>query len=117
MSGRSCGECAGQQQRLFYINIVHEGNMIRGIKFGITANLQRRITEQNRHNQLRMQRIITVLFDNVEDCKSAEKACKNRLECGTINNIEMQDGWTETTYLQNLVPVLMIIKEYKGEII
>ena len=64
-----------------------------------------------------MQRIITVLFDNVEDCKSAEKACKSRLECGTIDNIEMQDGWTETTCLQNLVPVLMIIKEYKGEII
>lgn len=116
-SGRCCNECAGQHQRLFYINVVYDKKTILGIKFGITINLHRRLLEQNRHNQLKMQRIITALFMSVDDCKRAEKACKERLDCGIVDENKMVDGWTETTNVGNLLTILKIIKEHKGELI
>jgi hypothetical protein len=107
-------EC-GASYKIGYINRVftEDGEFI---KFGITKNLSRRIHESRKRNRLVIENIISFVFDSKIDCLKAEMECKNKVISGVVNRDVMPDGWTETTFLENLEVLVDVSTKFGGKV-
>lgn len=111
---RSCA-CSPMRQLECYINLVVDENRTPvAIKFGIANNSKERIKRQNRLSSYSVDNYLIFTFGRIEDCRKAERECKQELECAVLTKEEMPDGFTETTYVYNLEKILEIYERNGG---
>ena len=110
---RPCN-CTNEKQVFAYINILEDGTTPIALKFGITSNYKARLVKQKTKSNYEIKLFSLYRFPDVISCKSAEKECKDTLTCGVISRTDMQDGWTETTYLSHLSKIQEIYRKYGG---
>ena len=115
--GTSCPICNHQSQEFAYINLVKEGDIINGLKFGITKEkgAVRRLTSQNKKSVFTLENVGIWAFENYKICKAAELKCKQTLECGVISKEFMADGWTETVSVEDLDKIISIYEKHGGK--
>lgn len=114
---RSCA-CSRHRQQEAYINwIIDDLGDIVAIKFGVTNNSTRRIKQQNLKSVYSIKQYSVYQFPSVEQCKKAERECKQQLECGIVLKRDFPDGYTETTWLHNLERVEEIYKRNGGGLV
>ncbi len=109
-----CGCTNSGNQNQAYINIVYDNDLPIAIKFGITYDLSRRVKEQKYSSIYRIENIHMFYFDDRNQCRAAEKYCKNTLVCGIIPKEFMKSGFSETTSISNLNIVRQIFLQYGG---
>lgn len=112
--GRGCAQCAGQNQKECYINIIYDEHLAVALKFGISNKSKARLRGQNGRNLFQMKQMQVYQFCSVEDCKAAERTCLSEIDCGILSSRELQDGYTETTSLQNLDKIIEIYERFGG---
>lgn len=111
-----CPECKGRTQKEAYINEVYSDSKLICLKFGVATNSGARLKNHNMKNTSFMKQKYVYLFDEVIDCKTAEKECKNRLKCGVISKVKLKDGSTETVELSELENIIKIYEEFGGKL-
>lgn len=94
-----------------YIHLVAGG---RSLKFGIALDAAHRIKDQNKRNKLKCDPYGVWVFPDRDSCRAAEREILSRLECATETKEDMQDGYTETTRINNLDAVVSIYRSYGG---
>lgn len=115
LRGSSCPSCNGHNQRQCYLNLVYDGNLPVAVKFGISQNFEVRLWAQNNKSPLHIINHSVYTFEESEDCKNAEREIKNSLVCGILDKSCFPDGYTETTYLNNINTILDIFEKYGGK--
>lgn len=111
---RPCLCSTHSRQQECYINLVLEAEDTVAIKFGITANSQRRVKQQNAASVFKVISHSVYYFPDVVSCKQAERECKKELECGILLKRDMKDGYTETTWTYNLDKIIEIYERNGG---
>lgn len=115
MSGRGCPECSNKTQQLCYINEVRdEDNVTCALKFGIANDAEQRLKGQNSKNAFSMVQVAVYFFEDIKNCRLAERECLNILECGVVNKFQLSDGHTETTALENYDTIVGIYERFGG---
>lgn len=108
--GRRPCACTPQRQKQAYINgIFYRGSLI-ALKFGIAVRYEDRLVSQNRNSVYDLKSLCVYEFGSVEDCRKAERLCKQTLECGILDKSVMSDGYTETTHVHNRLDIENIFK-------
>lgn len=108
--------CSKARQQQAYINFVKDNDSPIAIKFGIANVASTRVKQQNRTSIYTIENHIVYEFPTKQECLKAELECKQELQCGVVSKEEMEDGWTETTYLSNLNKIIEIYKKHNGVI-
>jgi len=113
--GKRCCACSNHRQKEAYIHWVLDDNYSAvAIKFGIATNSHRRRKQQDSKSLYNVQHFIVYTFPTVEDCKKAERECKQEFECGLLKREDMCDGYTETTGIGNFLKVIEIYARNQG---
>lgn len=112
---QGCPLCAGKNQQQCYLHQVKDNGVPVALKLGIARDWQGRLRGQNMKNLFQAQNIGVWEFENVDDCKSAERECKQTLKTGVLSSREMKDGWTETVSTLDLDKVIAIYEKHGGE--
>lgn len=102
LKGCGCPACAGKVAREGYINMVTDNGLPTALKFGVSVNATRRIRQQNAKNIFQMTQLCVYVFPTVDACLKAENECKSRLKTGVVSKSDLKDGFTETTYIENI---------------
>ena len=110
---RSCA-CSIHRQQECYINQVIDDHGVVALKFGIANNSKQRMKQQSSKSIYTLKQHSVYTFRSVEECKKAERECKQELECGVVLKLDMPDGYTETTWVYNLEKIEEIYKRNGG---
>lgn len=110
-----CGCSWGFNQRQGYINQIYSGDVLVGLKFGISVDSQTRSKTFNRNKDYTIKLSSVYEFDSVGDCRNAERYCKNNLPCTIFSREMMQDGYTETTYPHYYDNITKIYQDFGGK--
>lgn len=108
------GCCCSKDIRNGYINVVKDGEIVLGVKFGISSGLQRRLKQLDRKSVYTVENISSWEFSDLQSCRRAETECLRTLECGIISKADMPDGHTETTYCYNIEAIEAIYRKHGG---
>lgn len=111
-----CGS-TGPQQLEAYINLLQEADTVVAIKFGISQDSQHRIKAQDRQSAYTLKQHSVYSFPSVQQCKKAERECKQQLECGVVLKRDMPDGYSETTWAYNIGIVKDIYERNGGVLV
>lgn len=114
LRGKGCPACRNNEQTEAYINIVLDGELPIALKFGVSTDSSYRVYNQNRRSVYKVINFGVWDFERVEFCQKAEKQVKETLTCGTLSKEEMQDGYSETTFVYNLDKIIKIYEENGG---
>lgn len=95
--------CSPSRQRECYINLLYDGDFVVAVKFGIANNSASRLKKQSYKCIYDIQQHSVWSFPDKISCLKAERDCLKELICGIIPKAEMSDGWTETTFIENIV--------------
>lgn len=101
-------------QRQAYINLLKDAGTEIAVKFGVAVNSSRRLYQQQSTCNYTIQQESVWLFDDKFSCLSAERECRESLECGIVLKRDMPDGYTETTWLYNLDKIKQIYEKHGG---
>ena len=114
--GQRVCECSNSRQEEAYVNFVikEDIELPVAIKFGISNNALARTKVQNLRTNYLIVNYCVYKFPTASSCKQAELECKKLLECGVVDQEDMKDGWTETTWVYNLDNVLEIYRKFDG---
>lgn len=110
---RPCA-CSRSRQTECYINWVLDGENPVAIKFGIAINSKQRIKRQDRVSVYTIKQHSVHVFPSVQQCKQAERECRQDMETGVILKRDMRDGYTETTWVYNLEKIVEIYERNGG---
>jgi len=110
---RSC-ECSNSRQTQAYINLIKDNDQVIAIKYGIANYSAQRIKTQQTNCIYDMENYGVWEFPNTKECKAAERTCSTTLTRNFLSKEEMKDGYTETTYPQNIDAVIKIYESYGG---
>lgn len=113
-SGHLPCDCSPNRQRQAYINFVSDSGIVLAVKFGIANNAKERIKRQQASSPLDISQYKVYQFTTKQQCLSAERECKEVLECGIVQQRDMPDGYTETTYPHNVESVIRIYEKHGG---
>ena len=111
---RPCS-CGTARQKEAYINFVKESAVPIAVKFGIANKSEIRIRNQNSRCIYEVENFGVWEFETKKSCLSAERECKQTLECGILTREEMPDGFTETTWAFNLEKIIAIYEKHGGK--
>lgn len=107
--------CTSQTPPKFsYIMKIIENGDVLAIKFGISCDPKRREKTLDFKSKFKVQLYLMWEFASPKECRASEKECKMGLECGVINKDFMLDGWSETTYTENLDEIEAIFSRNGG---
>lgn len=112
LKNSGCPACKGQSQTYLYVNHVENGFL----KFGIASDIDKRISQQNRVNSLRMERMICFVFGNYSDCRLCESEIKKSVR-PVLSKKELKDGWTETCSVKHLHLIITMCKSFGGRLV
>lgn len=110
-----CGCSWGYNQKQAYINEVYGGEVLLGLKFGISTNSNSRNKTLSKNKDYTISLSAVYEFDSVGDCRNAEKYCKNNLPCGIFSREALPDGYTETTYAHYYDNIIKIYENFGGK--
>lgn len=111
---RPCA-CSKHCQQECYINLIRDEHKTTiAVKFGIARNSKQRIKQQISKSTYALKQHSVYTFPSVEQCKKAERECKQELECGVVLKRDFPDGYTETTWVYNLEKIEEIYKRNGG---
>jgi hypothetical protein len=110
---RSC-DCSKHRQKEAYINFIFDGSNLLAIKFGIANNTESRLKDHVKNSVLNITNHLIYTFSSTENCKFAEKLCKQTLVCGIVDEQLFGDGYTETTFPYNIDKIVSIYGDYGG---
>ncbi len=114
-AGKRPCECSPSRQKECYLHVVLFDSEAIAVKFGIAVMSSRRLKEQiSRNTGLEFDQIGVYLFDSNDQCKNAERLCKQVLECGILSKERMPDGWSETTLPSNIGKIINIYESHGG---
>lgn len=106
-------ECV-KNERQAYINLISDSGVPIAIKFGISKFYKNRVQKQNKKSIYEVTNIMVWEFNTKEACRASELKCKSSVSCGVISPIEMPDGHSETTSLNNIDIISSIFEEFGG---
>ncbi|UYL05198.1 hypothetical protein DIDNDMLP_00213 [Klebsiella phage KP13-7] len=101
-------------QHYSYIHTIEYENEIIGLKYGIENIKGKRVKEQNCRSIYYIKHHTSYYFESINDCKNAEKECKQIFGKGIIQKENMKDGYTETTYAYNFNKIIEIYERFGG---
>lgn len=120
LSGRGCPKCGKygyQQGNPGYFYIQELTNDISTIyKIGITGDLVRRITEQQRHSSYKHKIIYSQYFEDGKLPLELETEIKRTIQCGIISSEDLGDGFSETINHDDIHVVYQIVEKFMKEI-
>jgi len=108
--------CSPSRQQQAYINFIKDNDSPIAIKFGIANISHTRVRRQDSKSIYNISNHLVYEFPTKQDCRAAELRCKLELQCGILSKEQMEDGWTETTYLSNLDKIIEIYTKHNGVI-
>lgn len=118
MEGKVPCSCRLRNKKSYsYIMLLTDNNKEVAVKFGITSNLKGRVSSLNSKNAIKATQLGAWEFSSRSEASNAEKECARELECGIIPKIDMQDGYTETTYCHNIDNIIEIYEKHNGKCI
>lgn len=107
----------GFNQKQAYINQVFYGDLILGLKFGISVNAESRSKNFQRSKDYTIRLACVYQFSSVGDCRNAEKYCKKALPCVIFSKEMLPDGYTETTYPHYYDEITKIYEDFGGKVV
>lgn len=115
--GRGCPDCGeyGYQPSkpgYFYVQKLESEDKVL-YKYGITGDMERRITEQSRNSVFKHTILIERYFEDGKKPLVLEKFLKTYIESGIATPDELQSGFTETFDEKYLSLVLEIVNNFK----
>lgn len=110
MGQKSC-DCAAHKQKQAYVRILKDGQTPIAIKYGIATNTQSR---WYRECKLDIEEHSVWEFSDRVSCLKAERFCDETLQTRVVDRQLMPDGFTETTYINNLDKIIEIYKSFGG---
>lgn len=117
LRGSSCPSCNGHNQKQCYLNIIYSESLPIAIKFGVSQRFENRLWNQNNKSPLTVVNHSVYLFEESESCKNAERKIKTSLVCGVLDKESFPDGYTETTFLNNIEKIIQIFEFYGGKLL
>jgi len=117
ISGRGCPKCGkyGYQPSkpgYFYVQKLVSADKVL-YKYGITGDMDRRITEQSRNSVFKHTILVERYFEDGKKPLVLEKFLKTYIESGIATPDELQSGFTETFDEKYLSLVLEIVNNFK----
>lgn len=112
-AGSRCIECNGGIKNYSYVNLIYDGVLPIGIKYGVTGHYDERVNSQNRHSIYNITKFKLYKYDSHEDCLAAELELK-RLYPPLCTKREVSDGYTETTFITNFEHIISVYERYNG---
>lgn len=109
-----CGCSCSRRRHLYsYIHSIQGGEFI---KFGISTKRDQthRLERQSKKSGKIIESIGSWEFSSVSECRLAEQSCKSVMECCVMTKDEMPDGFTETTYYENIDLIESIYELHGG---
>lgn len=94
--------CSYNNPKYSYLSGIYDNELLIAVKFGVTKHPDNRNYMQNRKTCYNIKLLYSWSFQKSDDCRSAERICKQELTCGIIPRTDMPDGFTETTYIYNI---------------
>lgn len=113
----TCPSCAHYEQKQAYINLVSDGDNHIALKFGVATDASIRVKQQNCKSIYQVSNHSIYVFPTAGDCRYAELLCKKSLPCGILSKEDMQDGYTETTWVYNLEKIVEIYESNGGQLL
>lgn len=110
---RGC-RCNANRPLYSYISGVYDDKLLVALKFGITKDLEGRVSSQGRATVYDLKLLAAWLFKDSLSCRNAELECKHKLFTPVVSKTDMPDGWTETTYTYNFDNIAKIYEEHGG---
>lgn len=115
VAGRFACDCGHlKNQRYAYISIIKDGEYFKALKFGISKNVNRRLKEQDLSCIYSVTTYGIWEFPDRKKLLNAEKNCKQLLETSVLTEMELKDGYSETTYVKNLEAIIRIYENFGG---
>lgn len=113
LSGQGCPSCAvyGYNPKLpcsLYVHRVGD----KYLKFGITRNITRRLSNQRLKCKYQVFQIFDILFESSVLAKELEDTLKLNCKSCNLTKAEMPDGYTETTDINQLSNIEDLILEF-----
>lgn len=106
--------CGINNQKEAYINTISDKELVIALKFGIANDSYKRLSDQRKKSAFEVSSFGVWKFEDAASCRSAERKCKDSLDCGTISKRDFEDGWTETTHTYNLENIIKIYEDFGG---
>lgn len=100
---RSCA-CSPYRQKQLYINLILDNStqLPVAIKFGISSDSERRLTQLNRKSSFEFVPLSVFIFNTVDSCKQAERDIIKEMKCGILSKNDIPSGYTETADVRDL---------------
>lgn len=115
LTGRGCPSCGeyGYQPNhpgIFYLQkLTSDDKTV--YKFGISGNVERRITEQMRNSVFEHELLKTINFEQGIDALNLENIIKSTIPTGIVTKDELKSGFSETFSEEYLEIVLKLIED------
>lgn len=114
MLGKGCSSCSISSCSTGYINYVRIKGKIKCIKFGISNNPKRRLSEINSKTKYEVISHSKWSFPTHQSCRDAESMIK-RLVKPFLSKEEFPEGWTETCDLSYKPMIIEVFKKFGGK--
>lgn len=113
-AGKYSCDCVGIKCRYNYIMSVKDGGELIGLKFGISKDPIRRLSDLKSNNTFDIEILFIYEYETEQLCRTAEQVCKKSFDCGIFSRLDFKDGNSETTYVKNLDKMIEIFENYGG---
>lgn len=110
----SCSCKSSQIPTHSYIFVIEEDSIPVALKFGITKNIRARAYNIRIKTKLTVRFLGSWCYPTGKDCRSAERKCREMLQCGVLDKQTLKDGHTETTWVYNLDKIIEIYESSGG---
>lgn len=117
LNGQGCRKCCKfggfdyTKPGYFYIQKLTR-EKLEYYKFGITYDVQKRMSQQKYGSKFEHELIHTEYFENGMDAVLLETQIKNTLTCSVLKKEDLPDGYTETINSNDIELLLEIVKSF-----
>ena len=106
--------CSHYSQKYAYIHTITDGDIVLGLKFGISNSKFKRLARQRLKSKYHIDCFGVWEFNSVISCKLAERDVKLNIPIKLFNKEEMADGFTETCHFNYLEDIMRIYEVNGG---
>lgn len=110
---RSCS-CNKVSPDQCYIASVSDGANTVALKFGLSKQSIKRISQINCTAMYKVEPLYVYQFPGGLAARKAELICRQSFDCGILSKLELPDGWSETTWTYNIDEILKIYEQEGG---
>lgn len=114
LSGAGCSLCHHGTTNIGYVMLIQDKDLTIGLKYGVTSNSQKRLSQLNARNKFKSLLLCQWVFPDSFSCLKAEKAVKYALKEPFLSKIDFPDGYTETCEIQHFKSISKIFESHGG---